>query len=112
MEEDDSVAEVVMVVEVVMGCMAELGKPMINTETTKVVFSVIIINSFAMYVGKRENNQTMPKLFMACYEDATTYSGVRFLDSGCSNNMIGIKSLFNELDKTYKINLKPGDKQM
>lgn len=54
----------------------------------------------------------MPKLFMACHEDATTYSGIWFLDSGCSNHMIGIKSLFNELDKRYKINLKTGDKQM
>ena len=35
----------------------------------------------------------------------------RFLDSGCSNHMIGIKSLFKELYETQKIKDQLGNKK-
>ncbi|XP_073121219.1 uncharacterized protein [Henckelia pumila] len=52
-------------------------------------------------------------LFMAYQEDSKSCNNIWFLDSGCSNHMTGSRSLFKELDETYKIKVRLGDdKQM
>ncbi|XP_021602892.1 uncharacterized protein LOC110608005 [Manihot esculenta] len=53
------------------------------------------------------------KLFMADLELNGTLGDIWFLDSGCSNHMTGIRSLFKELDEDYKLKVRLGDdKQM
>ncbi|KAE8712717.1 Detected protein of unknown function [Hibiscus syriacus] len=42
------------------------------------------------------------KLFMAYQENAASHRNIWFLDSGCSNHITGVKSLFNEIDETFK----------
>ena len=49
------------------------------------------------------------KFFMACIEVDQKPSDLWFLDSGCSNHMIDIKSLFKELDETKKIKVQLGN---
>ncbi|XP_021600660.1 uncharacterized protein LOC110606212 [Manihot esculenta] len=53
------------------------------------------------------------KLFMADLEPNGTSSDIWFLNSGCFNHMTGIRSLFKELDKEYKLKVRlSDDKQM
>ncbi|KAJ0077459.1 hypothetical protein Patl1_35960 [Pistacia atlantica] len=60
-----------------------------------------------------EQKEEEVKLFMAYHVDTTTSNNIWFLDSGCSNHMTGIKSLFTELDESYKLKVRLGDdKQM
>ncbi|KAL4353097.1 hypothetical protein GQ457_06G014620 [Hibiscus cannabinus] len=49
------------------------------------------------------------KLFMAYQENAASHSNIWFLDSGCSNHMTGVKSMFNEIDETFKQKVTLGD---
>ncbi|XP_021893053.1 uncharacterized protein LOC110811010 [Carica papaya] len=49
------------------------------------------------------------KLFMAYQDGTKASSGIWFLDSGCSNHMTGIKSLFKELDESCKVKVRLGD---
>ncbi|XP_022931772.1 uncharacterized protein LOC111438050 [Cucurbita moschata] len=50
--------------------------------------------NFAVENGEKE------KLFMACMDTNPKESNLWFVDSGCSNHMTDIKSLFQELDET------------
>ncbi|KAL3500670.1 hypothetical protein ACH5RR_039763 [Cinchona calisaya] len=53
------------------------------------------------------------KLFMAYQDNIIALSDIWFLDSGYSNHITGIKSLFKELDESHKLKLRVGDgKQM
>ncbi|XP_039056284.1 uncharacterized protein LOC120199175 [Hibiscus syriacus] len=49
------------------------------------------------------------KLLMEYQEIAASHSNIWFLDSGCSNHMTGVKSLFNEIDETFKKKVTLGD---
>ncbi|KAE8734772.1 hypothetical protein F3Y22_tig00000715pilonHSYRG00163 [Hibiscus syriacus] len=49
------------------------------------------------------------KLFMTYQENTTSHSNIWFLGSGCSNHMTGVKSLFNEIDETFKQKVTLGD---
>ncbi|KAE8732422.1 senescence-associated protein DIN1-like [Hibiscus syriacus] len=49
------------------------------------------------------------KLFKAYQENAASHRNIWFLDSGCSNHMTGVKSLFNEIDETFKQKVTLGD---
>ncbi|KAK8495486.1 hypothetical protein V6N12_000321 [Hibiscus sabdariffa] len=42
-------------------------------------------------------------------ENAASDSNISFLDSGCSNQTTGVKSLFNEIDETFKQKVTLGD---
>ncbi|KAA3467262.1 Retrovirus-related Pol polyprotein from transposon TNT 1-94 [Gossypium australe] len=60
----------------------------------------------------REGDEEI-KLFMAYQDDVIASKDIWFLDSGCSNHMARIKSLFKELDESYKVKVRLGDdKQM
>ncbi|KAL4273006.1 hypothetical protein GQ457_13G030250 [Hibiscus cannabinus] len=51
------------------------------------------------------------KLFMACIDANHMPSDLWFVDSGCSNHMTGIKSLFKELDESQKMKVQLGKKR-
>ncbi|KAJ0082908.1 hypothetical protein Patl1_12101 [Pistacia atlantica] len=58
-------------------------------------------------------NKRKMRLSYSCPVMHTQQLHIWFLDSGCSNHMTGIKSLFTELDKSYKIKVRlEDDKQM
>lgn len=61
-----------------------------------------------------EEEEEELNLCMVCHEGAMSKtSNTWFLDSGCSNHMIRIKSLFKEIDESYKKKVRLGDdKQM
>ncbi|KAA3475372.1 retrovirus-related Pol polyprotein from transposon TNT 1-94 [Gossypium australe] len=46
------------------------------------------------------------KLFMAYQDDIIASKDIWFLDSDYSNHMTGIKSLFKELDESYKVKMQ------
>lgn len=46
---------------------------------------------------------------MAYQEDATIYTSIWALDNRCSNYVINVKSLFKELDETFKVKVTLGD---
>ena len=48
-------------------------------------------------------------LFMALNKAENSAVSVWFVDSGCSNHMTGMKSLFNELNEAYKLKVTLGD---
>ncbi|RVW37270.1 Retrovirus-related Pol polyprotein from transposon TNT 1-94 [Vitis vinifera] len=56
-----------------------------------------------------EQEEDQVKLFMAYNEEVVSSNNIWFLDSGCSNHMTGIKSLFKELDESHKLKVKLGD---
>ncbi|WKA12164.1 hypothetical protein VitviT2T_029580 [Vitis vinifera] len=56
-----------------------------------------------------EQEEDQVKLFMAYNEEVVFSNNIWFLDSGCSNHMTGIKSLFKELDESHKLKVKLGD---
>ncbi|KAK2986230.1 hypothetical protein RJ640_002147 [Escallonia rubra] len=49
------------------------------------------------------------KLFMASFNDTNVESGIWFVDSGCSNHMTGTRSMFKELDESFKKLIRLGD---
>ncbi|KAK9001962.1 hypothetical protein V6N11_024656 [Hibiscus sabdariffa] len=51
------------------------------------------------------------KLFMACIDANHMPSDLWFVDSGCSNHMTGVKSLFKELDESQKMKVQLGNKR-
>ena len=60
----------------------------------------------ASYVEKIEENS---KLFMTHSQIHNISNDIWFLDSGCSNHMSGIKSIFRDIDETHKLNVRLGD---
>jgi gag-polypeptide of LTR copia-type len=60
----------------------------------------------ASFVEKKSNQA---RLFMAKIDEESDVIQIWFLDSGCSNHMIGFKHLFGELDESYKKAVKLGD---
>lgn len=58
-----------------------------------------------------ENGEESSKLFMAHFDTNKKSSDVWFVDSGCSNHMTGMKSLFKELDETQKLKVQLGKVQ-
>ncbi|TYI02494.1 hypothetical protein ES332_A11G270800v1 [Gossypium tomentosum] len=56
-----------------------------------------------------EQEDEVIKLFMAYQKDTTSHNNIWFLGSGCSNHMIGVKSLSKEIDETFKQNVTLGD---
>jgi len=48
-------------------------------------------------------NEEENKLFIACVDTYCKPSDLSFIDTRCSNHMIGIKSFFKKLDETQKI---------
>ena len=60
----------------------------------------------ANYVEKNEENS---KLFMTHSQIHNISNDIWFLDSGCSNHMSGIKSIFRYIDETHKLNVRLGD---
>ena len=46
---------------------------------------------------------------MACRNTNEGADDMWFVDSGCSNHMSGMKSIFKELDKTLKSTVRLGD---
>lgn len=48
-------------------------------------------------------------LLMACHNKEEKYNNMWYLDSGCSNHMCGNKSLFSELDESFRDIVKFGD---
>ncbi|KAL1211506.1 Retrovirus-related Pol polyprotein from transposon TNT 1-94 [Cardamine amara subsp. amara] len=55
-----------------------------------------------------EQEDVQPRLFMA-YKSHDVSKTVWYLDSGCSNHMTGIKSMFREIDESHKLKVKLGD---
>ncbi|KAA3467333.1 Retrovirus-related Pol polyprotein from transposon TNT 1-94 [Gossypium australe] len=49
------------------------------------------------------------KLFMACQDDTIALADIWFLNNGYSYHMTGIKSLFKEIDESYKVKVRFGD---
>lgn len=67
-------------------------------------------NRQANYVEEQEQEAN---LCMVYQEDTKSTNDIWFLDSGCSNHMTLSKTLFKELDESYKIKVRLGDdKQM
>ncbi|KAA8524804.1 hypothetical protein F0562_011227 [Nyssa sinensis] len=56
-----------------------------------------------------ENGEESSKLFMTHFDPNNKSSDVWFVDSGCSNHMTGMKSLFKELDETQKLKVQLGN---
>ncbi|KAA8532830.1 hypothetical protein F0562_033053 [Nyssa sinensis] len=56
-----------------------------------------------------ENGEESSKLFMTHFDPNKKSSDVWFVDSGCSNHMTGMKSLFKELDETQKLKVQLGN---
>ena len=50
-----------------------------------------------------EKNEENSKLFMTHSQIHNISSDIWFLDSGCSNNMSGIKLIFRDIDETHKL---------
>ncbi|KAI6698120.1 hypothetical protein NL676_018239 [Syzygium grande] len=48
-------------------------------------------------------------LFMALMEHGKEEKAVWFIDSGCSNHMIGMKEMFRELDETQRMVIRLGN---
>ncbi|KAL4353579.1 hypothetical protein GQ457_06G019510 [Hibiscus cannabinus] len=62
-------------------------------------------------VNLAAENDEENKLFMACTDANHMPSDLWFVDSGCSNHMTGIKSLFKELDESQKMKVQLGNKR-
>ncbi|CAL5340443.1 unnamed protein product [Camellia sinensis] len=60
-------------------------------------------------VNYAAENEESSKLFMTHFDPNNTSSDVWFIDSGCSNHMTGMKSLFKELDETQKLKVQLGN---
>ena len=60
----------------------------------------------AIYTEKKEEES---KLFMACYHVNDEFKVVWFLDSGCSNHMSRARSMFQDLDESWKMQARLGD---
>ncbi|KAL4354891.1 hypothetical protein GQ457_06G009200 [Hibiscus cannabinus] len=58
---------------------------------------------------KDENKEEERKLFMAIYNVDDVSNDVWFVDSGCSNHMTSVRSMFKDLDESYKIKVTLGD---
>ncbi|KAA8523955.1 hypothetical protein F0562_010614 [Nyssa sinensis] len=56
-----------------------------------------------------ENGEESSMLFMTHFDPNNKSSDVWFVDSGCSNHMTGMKSLFKELDETQKLKVQLGN---
>ena len=56
-----------------------------------------------------EKNEENSKLFMTHSQVHDISNDIWFLDSGCSNHMSGIKSIFRDIDETHKLNVRLGD---
>ena len=56
-----------------------------------------------------EKNEENSKLFMTHSQVHNISNDIWFLDSGCSNHMLGIKSIFRDIDETHKLNVRLGD---
>ena len=56
-----------------------------------------------------EENEENSKLFMTHSQVNDISNDIWFLDSGCSNHMSGIKSIFRDIDETHKLNVRLGD---
>ncbi|XP_073292954.1 uncharacterized protein [Primulina huaijiensis] len=48
-------------------------------------------------------------LLMACHGTEETHTNMWYLDTGCSNHMCGDKSVFSELDESFRNTVKFGD---
>ncbi|XP_010272329.1 PREDICTED: uncharacterized protein LOC104608133 [Nelumbo nucifera] len=61
----------------------------------------------ASYAEKEDEAEV--KLFMAYHEDTNVSTDIWCLNSGCSNHMTSVKSLFKELNESYKLKARIGD---
>lgn len=56
-----------------------------------------------------DGNEEKSKLFMAFFLANNVSNDVRFLESGYSNHMSCIRSMFKEFDESYKMQLRLRD---
>lgn len=63
-------------------------------------------------VNFAENVDNESKLFVVQSSPETTNDGVWFVDSGCSNHMCGIKTMFKEIDESCKGEVRTGDNKL
>ena len=56
-----------------------------------------------------EENEENSKLFMTHSQVNDISNDIWFLDSGCSNHMSNIKSMFKDIDKTHKLKVRLRD---
>ncbi|XP_037494804.1 uncharacterized protein LOC119370542 [Jatropha curcas] len=62
-----------------------------------------------MNLAAENEEEEEERLFMACIDTNPKLSDLWFVDSGCSNHMIGTKSLFQELNETQRIKVQLGN---
>ncbi|KAK3030143.1 hypothetical protein RJ639_037664 [Escallonia herrerae] len=65
-------------------------------------------DKLASYAEEMEDEEES-KLFMASFHDTNVERGVWFVDSGYSNHMTGTRSMFKELDESFKKLIRLGD---
>ena len=56
-----------------------------------------------------EKNEENSKLFMTHSQVNDISNDIWFLDSGCSNYILGIRSMFRDIDETHKLKVRLGD---
>lgn len=91
------------------------GRRLTSRKVTTTIFNVTIVRGMTCKSRMLEIMQKMKKQLqiMAYKNDTAASTDICFLDSGCSNHMTVIKSLFKQLNKSY--NIKVGlcdDKQV
>ncbi|PKA55296.1 Retrovirus-related Pol polyprotein from transposon TNT 1-94 [Apostasia shenzhenica] len=62
----------------------------------------------ASYAEEKEKSEES-KLFLACSHPNDNLNDVWFLDSGCSNHMSSVRSMFQDLDESQKLQVRLGD---
>lgn len=61
------------------------------------------------FAKKEEEEEEEITLLMVCQTNEETHRNLWYLDTGCSNHMCGEKSVFSNLDETFRNTVKFGD---